>query len=99
MKLLITAVLLAFTASAAQAATQAEAEAALADAKKIEAEAAKSNNRWVPTEAALAAAAKALAAGNWDEAATQAGRARALAARSVEQSKEQQNAWRDAVIR
>lgn len=91
-------VVLAFS-SAAQAATQQEAEAALKDAKAAEAEAAKLTNRWVPTERALKAAQKALDAGKWDDAAAQAAEAHALAQVSIQQAKEQMTAWHDAVIR
>lgn len=83
----------------AHAATQAEAEAAVAAAKAIEAEAAKYDNRWVPAEAALKAAETALAHQAWDTAVTEANTARAMGTRAVEQSKEQATAWHDAVIR
>jgi hypothetical protein len=83
----------------ADAANQAEAEQALADAKRAEADAARYNNRWLPAEAALTAAEKAIAAQSWDEAVAQANKARAMGLRAVEQSREQESAWRDAVIR
>jgi hypothetical protein len=83
----------------AQAATQQEAATALKDAKSVEAEAAKLGNRWVPTETALKAAQQAIDAGKWDEAAALAAEARALALVSIEQAKQQQTAWHDAVIR
>ena len=85
--------------AAAHAATQVEAEKALADAKRAEAEAARYNNRWLPAEAALTAAEKAIAAQSWDEAVAQANKARAMGLRAVEQSREQETAWHDAVIR
>jgi len=91
--------ILAFGLSApAFAATQAEAEMAVAAAVKADAQAVP-GNRWVPTVTALKAAQKALAAKDWDTAAAQAALAQALALRSVEQSKEQETAWQDAVIR
>lgn len=93
-----TACILAF-AGAAQAADRASAKAALRAAVRQEDEAGKSGNRWLPAEAALRAARTALAAGQWDEAQAQADRAGELAARAVEQSREQETAWRDAVIR
>jgi hypothetical protein len=92
-------VALAIFSVSARGATQAEAEAALADAKRAEVEAARYNNRWLPAETALAAAEKAIAAQAWDEAVTQATKARAMGLRAVEQSKEQETAWHDAVIR
>jgi hypothetical protein len=85
--------------AAAHAATQAEAEKALADAKQAEAEAARYNNRWLPAEAALTAAEKAITVQSWDEAVAQANKARAMGLRAVEQSREQETAWHDAVIR
>jgi hypothetical protein len=83
----------------ARAATQAEAEQALADAKRADAEAARYDNRWLPAETALTAAEKAIAAQSWDEAVAQATMARAMGLRAVEQSREQETAWHDAVIR
>jgi hypothetical protein len=92
-------VALAASSLPAYAATQAEAEAALADAQKAEAEAAKYDNRWVPAEAALKAAETAIAHQAWDTAVAEANTARAMGLRAVEQSKEQETAWHDAVIR
>jgi hypothetical protein len=86
-------------ATPAWAASQTEAAAALAAARSAEAEAGRLGNRWVPTEAALKAAQTALDAKNWDQAASAAAEAQALALRSVEQSHEQETAWHDAVIR
>lgn len=95
---LLAAALIGMT-SAAEAATQAEAEAAFAKATQTETEAGKTGNRWLPAEAALKAAKAALDAKDWDKAATQADQAQALAARAIEQSHEQETAWQDAVIR
>ncbi|GAC1640943.1 MAG: hypothetical protein NVS4B4_18680 [Bradyrhizobium sp.] len=92
-------VVLLCASATAQAATQAEAEAALNAANQTEAEAATFGNRWLPAEAALKAAKSALEAGDWDKAASQAKQAQALAARAVEQSHEQETAWKDAVVR
>jgi hypothetical protein len=72
---------------------------ALAAAKQAEAEAAKYDNRWVPAEAALKAAETAVAQQAWDTAVAEANKARAMGLRAVEQSKEQETAWHDAVIR
>jgi membrane-bound lytic murein transglycosylase B len=98
MRTLLTALALASLSISAHAATQADAEAALSSATQVEATAAP-GNRWLPTEAALEAAKKAIAAKDWDEALAQATKAHALAERSVEQSKEQETAWHAAVIR
>ena len=92
------AVVLLLAAGAAHAADKATAEAALATATQAENEAGTLGNRWVPAEAALKAAKVALAKGAWDEAAAQAEQAHALATRAIEQSHEQETAWRDAVI-
>ncbi len=91
--------LLLATSAAAHAASQAEAEAALASAVQAEATAAQLGNRWLPAEAALKAARTALAAQSWDKSASEASKAHALAQRAIEQSHEQETAWRDAVIR
>jgi membrane-bound lytic murein transglycosylase B len=97
-RLLILVTLLAFS-TASHAATPADAQAALANAVKVETQAAGLGNRWVPTEAALKAARDAIAKQNWDEALAQAKTADALAQRAVAQSQEQETLWRDAVIR
>jgi hypothetical protein len=97
-RLLILATVLAFS-TAAHATTSADAQSALADAEKVETQAAGLGNRWVPAEAALKAARDAIAKQNWDGALAQANTARVLAQRAVEQSQEQETLWRDAVIR
>ena len=99
MKRFVVFVALTVLAMPAYAATRAEAEAALADAQKAEAEAAKYDNRWVPAEAALKAAETAIAHQDWDAAVAGANTARTMGLRAVEQSKEQETAWHDAVIR
>jgi hypothetical protein len=83
----------------ALAATRQEAEAALASAKQAETEAGKLGNRWAPAEAMLKAAQAALDAQDWEKAVAAAAEAGALAQRAIAQSKEQDTAWRDAVIR
>ncbi|ODU54508.1 MAG: hypothetical protein ABS99_09205 [Acetobacteraceae bacterium SCN 69-10] len=87
MKALAIAALLAALPLAAHAADKTEAETALAAAVKAE------------DEAALKAAKAALAAGAWDKAVAEAAVAQAMANRAVEQSHEQETAWRDAVVR
>jgi hypothetical protein len=83
----------------ALAATQTEAAAALDAAKAAEKAALAAKSAWTTTEANLTKSAKALAAGNWDEAKAAADEALALARRSVEQAEEQKKIWRDAVFR
>jgi hypothetical protein len=83
----------------ALAATQREAEAALAAARAEEAKAVAVQAAWTPTEAMLSDARKALAGKQWDAAKAAADEALALAKRSLAQSEEQKTAWRNAVIR
>jgi hypothetical protein len=99
MKVLLALALLILASSAAYAATQQDAEAALARAKQVEAEAGKLGNRWVPAEAMLKSAEKSIEDQDWDKAVAAATEAQALAERAIAQSKEQESAWRDAVIR
>jgi len=91
--------ILAALAAPARAATEADAKAAIDAAKAEEAKAIAAQAAWTPTEDALAAAQKALAAGQFDQAAMSANTALALAKRSVEQASEQKTLWQDAVIR
>lgn len=83
---------------AAHAPDKASAEAALQTAVQQEDAAGQLGNRWLPAEAALKAAKAALAASEWDKATEQAALAHAMATRAIEQSREQETAWRDAVI-
>ncbi len=99
MRTAVVATLLVSLSSGAFAATREQAEAALADAVKAEDAAAKAGNKWLPAETALKAAKTALAAGSWDQADAQAMAAKAMAVRAVEQARDQETAWRDAVIR
>lgn len=83
----------------AWAATQADAQAALANARTAEADAGKIGNRWMPTEEALKQAKQELDAGKYDAALATARRAEALAKRSIEQAREQDKLWRNEVVR
>jgi hypothetical protein len=95
--LLVTLGLLA--APAAQAAsTQADFDAAYAVAQSVEKGAGALKNQWTTTEQVLTAAKKAAAAGDFDSAIDQAKQAEALAKASIAQAKEQDSAWRQAVI-
>jgi hypothetical protein len=78
--------------------TQAEAEAALAAAQKVEATAVALEDAWVPTEADLKTAEKAIAAQDWDAAKVAADKALVLANLSVEQANEQKSVWRLSVF-
>lgn len=97
MRQLPVCLLLVALSVSAQAATQADADAALTSATLAEA-ATPTGNRWIPTEAALKAAKAASAKKDWDEAVAQATKARALALRSKEQSREQETSWRAAIV-
>ncbi|WP_298357186.1 hypothetical protein [Rhodoblastus sp.] len=90
---------LALLSLPAVAATQAEAEAALAAAQAAESEALAAKAAWTTTEADLTKAQKALAARQWDQAKAAADEALTLAKRSVEQANEQKTSWRNAVFR
>lgn len=93
-----TVCLLALLCTAPALAGKPEAEAALAAATAEEAQAKTAQAAWTPTEQALQAARKALAAGDWAAAQTEAEEALALARRSLEQAAEQKTLWRDAVL-
>jgi hypothetical protein len=95
--LFVTLGLLAATAAHA-ASTQADFDAAYAAAQSAEKEAGALKNQWTTTEQVLAAAKKAAAAGDFDSAVSQAKQAEALAKASIAQTKEQDSAWRAAVI-
>jgi multidrug resistance efflux pump len=85
--------------AAAAASTAADFNIAFAAAQAAEKDAGSLKNQWTTTEQALAAAKKAAAAGDFDSAVSEAQRAEALAKASIVQAKEQQDAWRAAVIR
>jgi hypothetical protein len=92
-------VCLAAVTTAPAASTEADFNAAFAAAQAAEKDAGALKNRWTTTEQALAAAKKAAAAGDFDTAVSEAKHAEALAKASIAQAKEQQDAWRAAVIR
>jgi len=95
--LLVALGLLATTAAHATS-TQADFDAAYAAAQSAEKDAGALKNQWTTTEQALAAAKKAAAAGDFDSAVNQAQQAEALAKASIAQAKEQDSAWKAAVI-
>jgi hypothetical protein len=87
-------------ASAAVAASsEADYKTALGAAEAAEQQAATLKNRWTTTEQVLATARKAAAAGDFDTAMKEAQQAEALAQASIAQAKQQQDAWKGAVIR
>jgi hypothetical protein len=81
------------------ASTQTDFDAAYAAAQSAEKEAGALKNRWTTTEQVLATAKKAAATGDFDSAINQAKQAEALAKASITQAKEQETAWKAAVIR
>ena len=99
MRIAFAAMLLVSFSFAAFAGTKEQAEAAVAVAIQAEDSAAKASNKWLPAETALKAAKAALATGSWGQAAAQAMTAKAMANRALEQSREQETAWQNAVIR
>jgi hypothetical protein len=93
------AALCAVAANGAKAAsTEADFKTAIAAAETAEQQAASLKNRWTTTEQTLAAAKKAAAAGDFAAATDAAKQAEALAKASIAQAREQQTAWRAAVI-
>lgn len=76
----------------------ADFQSALAAAQAAEQQAGVLKNQWTTTEDALAAAKKAAAAGNFDMAVDQAKQAEALANASIAQAKDQESAWRAAIV-
>ncbi len=97
--LIVALIALPFATQVFAAGTEADFKAALAAAQAAEQQAAALKNRWTPTEQALAAAKKAAAANDFDTAVKQAQHAEALAKASIAQAKEQQDAWKAAVLR
>ena len=95
----LTALSLIIPAAATAANSEADFKAALAAAESAEKDAGLLKNQWTVTEQALAAAKKAAAGNDFDAAVKQAQQAEALAKASIAQAKEQQDAWRAAVIR
>ena len=80
------------------AGTEADFDVAFSAAQSAEKDAGALKNRWTTTEQALAAATKAAATGDFDNAVNQAKQAEALAKASIAQAKEQDSAWKAAVI-
>jgi len=81
------------------AASEADYKTALAAAETAQKEAASLRNRWTTTEARLAAAKKAAAAGDFDAATASAVEAEALAKASIFQATSEKERWKDMEIR
>lgn len=85
--------------SVALAASADDFKAAYAKAEAAEQQALQLKTSWIPTVNTLKSAKQAADAGKFDEAVALAQHAEALANASIAQAKEQQEHWRDAVIR
>src|SRR5215475_6930410 len=83
----------------AWAASEADFKAAMSAAEAAEKKAAEMRNKWLPTEAELAAAKKAAAAGDFDAAIAAAREAEALALASIYQATSEKTRWKDMEIR
>jgi len=94
----LTTVLLISGAVPALAASEADFRAALSAAEAADKDAGALRNRWTTTEAALAAAKKAAAAGDFDAAVAAAREAEALAKASIFQATSEKERWKDAEI-
>lgn len=96
--LLISGFLIA-SLSPALAASEADFKSAYAAAEAAEKEAGQLRNQWIPTEAALAAAKKAAASGDFDQAIASSKEAEALAKASIFQATSEKERWKDLEIR
>jgi len=85
-------------AAARAASTEADFKSALAAAEAAEKDAGALKNQWTTTAQALAAAKKAAAGSDFATAVKQAQQAEALAKASIAQAKEQETAWKEAVV-
>jgi hypothetical protein len=83
----------------ALAASEADYSAAYAAADAAEKEAGGLRNQWTTTEAALAAAKKAAASGDFDQAVASSKEAEALAKASIFQATSEKERWKDMEIR
>jgi len=95
----IAAVLLMAGAMPALAASEDDYKTAFAAADAAEKQADALRNKWTTTEARLAAAKKAAAAGNFDAALAAAKEAEALAKASVFQATSEKERWKDMEVR
>ena len=95
----LVAVLLVSGALPALAASEADYNAAYAAADAAEKEAGQLRNRWTTTEARLAAAKKAAAAGDFDTATASAKQAEELARASIFQATSEKERWKKTEIR
>jgi hypothetical protein len=97
--LVLAAVLLTIGAMPALAASEDDYKTAFAAAEVAEKQADQLRNKWTTTEAQLAAAKKAAAAGDFDAAIAAAKEAEAMAKASVFQATSEKERWKDVEIR
>ena len=97
--LVLAAVLLTTGAMPAFAASEDDYKTALAAAETAERQADQLRNKWTTTEAQLAEAKKAAAAGNFETAIAAAKEAEALAKASAFQATSEKQRWKDMEIR
>ena len=97
--MVIAAVLMMAGAMPAWAASEADFKAAMSAAEAAEKQADQLRNKWLTTEAQLAAAKKAAAAGDFDAAIAAAREAEALAIASIYQATSEKTRWKDMEIR
>jgi hypothetical protein len=97
--IVLAAVLLMAGTVPALAASEADFKAAYAAAEAAERQADQLRNKWTTTEAELAAAKKAAAAGDFDAAISAAREAEALAIASIYQATSEKTRWKDMEIR
>ena len=95
----VAAVLLLSGAMPALAASEADFKTTFAAAEAAEKEAGALRNKWTTTEASLATAKKAAAAGDFDAAIAAAKEAEALAKASIFQASSEKERWKDLEIR
>ena len=100
-KIILLAVTAAGITFASGGASEAEFKAAMAAAEAANKEAAALKNQWTPTAQALADARKAATATDYGKALALARQAEALARASINQAREQEDAWKAtaAIIR
>ena len=95
----LAAMAFASAATPAVAVSEEDFKAAYATAEAAERQAGTLHNQWTTTEATLAAARKAAAAGNFDTAVSHAREAEALAKASIFQANDEKERWKDVEVR
>jgi len=97
--LLLISVFLITGSAPTLAASEGDFKAAYAAAETAEKDAGQLRNQWTTTEAALSAAKKAAASGDFDQAVASSKEAEALAKASIFQATSEKERWKDMEIR